>query len=409
MSDTLQFAQHPDPDQLTAFAEQALPLHEREQTLAHLAVCADCRQIVFLAQQAAEPEPVSAPKATPAKAWFSGWHLAWAGAAALAGIVGLTVYLRTLPTAAPAPQAIATAAPAPVVAPVVAPSVAPAQPASKPAPLAKPAVVGALTLAQPKVSAAPAKIPAAIPPPKPIFLSNGALDRLDSESRNLTALARTREATASPGVLPQPAAIHGGMVGMAAASPAPVKVAPAPPQVALGRTTAQTAPNPVPPTNLVALDQVQMAANIPPPPPPPAAPKPVTPGGPSQSQQFTQQAAQTVTVAAAPTITVSGAADISVVDATSATSEIVFGKPLPSKLPTLATAANGAATVAIDRAGSVFFSKDRGAHWKRVAAKWSGKAARIDFNAATKPAAFELTTDGGTVWTSQDGQSWKLR
>ena len=40
---------HPDPDQLSAFAEQALPAHEYQETLAHLATCPHCRAIVTLA------------------------------------------------------------------------------------------------------------------------------------------------------------------------------------------------------------------------------------------------------------------------------------------------------------------------------------------------------------------------
>ena len=48
MSDLTQFGQHPDADQLTAFVEHALPPHEREQTLAHLATCEHCRAVVAL-------------------------------------------------------------------------------------------------------------------------------------------------------------------------------------------------------------------------------------------------------------------------------------------------------------------------------------------------------------------------
>jgi len=72
---------HPDAEQLTAFAEQALPRHERERTLAHLAVCGTCRATVFLAQQAA---PEAAPQRVPARRpWFSGWNLVWPAVAAL--------------------------------------------------------------------------------------------------------------------------------------------------------------------------------------------------------------------------------------------------------------------------------------------------------------------------------------
>jgi hypothetical protein len=45
---------HPDPDLLTAFAEQALSAAERDGVLAHLALCGDCREVVALAVPAAE-------------------------------------------------------------------------------------------------------------------------------------------------------------------------------------------------------------------------------------------------------------------------------------------------------------------------------------------------------------------
>jgi hypothetical protein len=41
---------HPDPDVLTAFIERALPDGERTRVLEHLASCADCRDVVALAQ-----------------------------------------------------------------------------------------------------------------------------------------------------------------------------------------------------------------------------------------------------------------------------------------------------------------------------------------------------------------------
>src|SRR5260221_13766211 len=40
---------HPDADELTAFAEQALSATEREGLLQHLALCGDCREVVAVA------------------------------------------------------------------------------------------------------------------------------------------------------------------------------------------------------------------------------------------------------------------------------------------------------------------------------------------------------------------------
>ena len=96
MSELLQPGQHPDADQLNAFVEHALPQHEHQQTLAHLAICPDCRTIVSLSLPTVEESPVPEPE--PArKPWFSGWNLAWPAAAALAGLV-VILYVRNAAT-----------------------------------------------------------------------------------------------------------------------------------------------------------------------------------------------------------------------------------------------------------------------------------------------------------------------
>jgi hypothetical protein len=94
MSHSLQPGLHPDADQLNAFVEHALPPHEREQTLAHLAVCATCRSIVALtALPVEEPGTRPQPEAI-SKLWFSGWKLAWPVAAAFAALVPILIHLH---------------------------------------------------------------------------------------------------------------------------------------------------------------------------------------------------------------------------------------------------------------------------------------------------------------------------
>jgi hypothetical protein len=58
---------HPDAEVLSAFAESALPVAEREAVVEHLSACAPCRDIVFLAAPpASEQQQVFAvPKARP--------------------------------------------------------------------------------------------------------------------------------------------------------------------------------------------------------------------------------------------------------------------------------------------------------------------------------------------------------
>ena len=92
---------HPDADLLTAFAEQALAVAERDGILAHLALCTDCREVVALAlpEAAVEAVPVSveienvgtsisrAGKPAPPKLRFAWPSLRWAALAAGVAVV----------------------------------------------------------------------------------------------------------------------------------------------------------------------------------------------------------------------------------------------------------------------------------------------------------------------------------
>jgi len=95
VNSTSQLDLHPDADSLNAFVEQALAMPEREQILAHLAACSRCRQVIFLAQQAAaEAEaPATQPTNQPT-AWYWNWRLAWVPATALAAALALVITLH---------------------------------------------------------------------------------------------------------------------------------------------------------------------------------------------------------------------------------------------------------------------------------------------------------------------------
>ena len=92
---------HPDADVLAAFAEKSLSDRERAPVLAHLAICADCREVVAVATLA-ELEPVSAnvvqgEETAPGRSWFRWPVLRWGAAAALArGSEGADVTIRLL-------------------------------------------------------------------------------------------------------------------------------------------------------------------------------------------------------------------------------------------------------------------------------------------------------------------------
>ena len=77
MNTTPQLELHPDAENLNAFAEQALAAPERERILVHLAGCSRCRQVIFLAQQAAGDAVTPAARPTSESvSWFWNWRIA---------------------------------------------------------------------------------------------------------------------------------------------------------------------------------------------------------------------------------------------------------------------------------------------------------------------------------------------
>ena len=111
---------HPDPDLLTAFAEQTLSAAEREGVLQHLAVCGDCREVIAIALPASESVfvPQGAPEEEEAAAtvrqprprmnWF-GW-LGLRGAALAAGVLVVASVLILRPGKQPQPRVESTVA-----------------------------------------------------------------------------------------------------------------------------------------------------------------------------------------------------------------------------------------------------------------------------------------------------------
>jgi Carboxypeptidase regulatory-like domain len=133
-------------------------------------------------------------------------------------------------------------------------------------------------------------------------------------------------------------------------------------------------------------------------------------------------ATQTVAVSAAATNTQTEKKD------TSSTREPLA---LPSKLPVASMVSRDPQLLALDTAGTLFFSKNEGRHWKIVRAVWPGRAAQLgvaveevpvgvssalransmakQHSLATAPvrlSVFRLTTEGGETWISLDGFHW---
>src|ERR1700720_4680073 len=94
---------HPDPNFLAAFADETLTKTERVQVLEHLARCADCRDIVFLATP--EFETAGAMTPAPSSGWLRGPVLRWGALAASVAVVMVAV---TLPRMSRHPALVAT-------------------------------------------------------------------------------------------------------------------------------------------------------------------------------------------------------------------------------------------------------------------------------------------------------------
>jgi len=438
MSDTLQFDLHPDADQINAFAEGVLTERDRAQTLAHLADCAQCRQVLFLVQES-QPQELAAPEPVSGwRGWFTPLTVLGTGAALLAGAALIVFTLRGPHAPAPSQTARVEAPTAPAV--TQAPAVVPAaQPKA-------PAIMGAM-------AAAPAKVPAAVPPSSmamkltPPRLANAP--PVLSMAKPMGASIANNDKNPSPvrlgnpelrALSPKPATpvnMGGGMHGMPSSNTgsssassivmlgsgapagtalkskdgAPVKIA----GVAGGSGSGIGGPAKASP----------MAAA-------PSAPRSVT---------------ETVEVnAAAATIDTQSATSGAVLDQgrvenlpldgrNAATfSALSQRKPLPSKLPAVMSASNGKLLLAADSAGALFLSTNGGKHWKAVKPQWQGKVAALTLSptitdrimgaedetaaAATvtvpakgtnQPSEFQLTTNAGVVWTSADGLNWQRR
>ena len=349
MNDLLQPGQHLDPDQLNAFVEGVLPEHERRESLAHLADCPHCRQIVFLAQQANEPVPVKA--AATWRDWFRFSPLSMVGAAsaALACALIATVALHLHHSAPPPPttetakiESVQNLPPVPREdARSAAPS-APARPAAKAIPLPP----------------APQSLASSAPPADAI---QGGTISADTRTNEDNARVTTKLRRAEP-------------------SQASTALAPAPPYSPSASTADPLAGASV--ENLPVNGRALINAHA----------------------RVTTSITQTLQAKAGL-------------------------QPLPSKLPIATTVSSGALILAADSAGTLFVSKNGGEPWQAVEQQWQGKVVRLALvpqaidqlalkkqqaemkdstdNRVVAPSSFQLTTEAGVIWVSDDGMRWR--
>jgi hypothetical protein len=396
MNDLLQSGLHPDADQLNAFVENALPAHERELTMDHLAFCPDCRAIVSLSLPPAlmpalpQPEPARQPSLF---GWaFPGWKVVWPVATVFAALVPMVLYLhKASPRAENAgPIQVADSRPPaapPSVPPVVgstpssrtggatAPQVNPARARKAEAP-ASPSASVALP-APPRAQSTGAARPA-IPgnAPKPLDTTNATLGgTIENELYTQLPLSMSggpRDPSAFQYLMPgvpegTPAASSGGVqqgvyggTGQALNEDY-IEGVPVLNTARQGNASAASTAAPIAAAKQTSVQQlaVDTSSNA------------FSAGATGTSASFSSSFARGVQGRS-----------------------LVQPIHLPSGLPLLSAATSGVLTLALDNANSLFFSTDGGSHWTPVAAPWKGRAVRVGLNAGPMSAP-AMATRGG--------------
>lgn len=349
---------HPDAESLNAFAEEALGAQDRDAMMAHLAECGRCREIVFLAREAAEemvPElKVAAAACAPGGAarkepWFRSWRFAWVPVGALAALVTVAYVVHVRHKELAAEQALVAAVRTAEIAKAeVKP---PMEMQAAPPAIATQTLAGKMTSSAAPTVAVKAVTPMAAPP------AVGAMASSNSAGVALSAGA----VRASAGL---EAAVHEPEAQVAER------------QEAIEHASAAYE------SSVTAEKRLRASA-----------------GGPAKEMQSRGL------TAAAPAL-----ARDAIASETSEDRSVTFSKVkravLPSGLAAIGTATNPSCTVAVDAAGGVFVRADAGRPWESVAKQWSGRAVAVRRGTA---AVIELVNDRGQVWVSTDGRTWAAK
>jgi hypothetical protein len=358
VNSNLQTDLHPDADSLNAFAEEALGAAEREQILAHMTRCSRCREVVYLAQKAADAEALETGSATPPGRWYKSWRFVWVPAAALAAALALVVTFYPRHTA-----------PAPEMAKVVPQS---AQPT--PVPLEQANAGAALKPAPPAVanSVAGSGQSAALRPPPQEFALQAAPSSAFATKKNYAApspsvgtLQMRTQPQSQAQFNPEPAADAGlqrqRMTG------------------ALSANATHTSQESMKAT----VDRAQASRSL--------------PTFAAVSNRSTQAAPASFGVVNQEAI------------AGSAASRNANQPILPSGLAAISTATSQQRTLAVDPAGALFLLEGAGKHWQLVARQWTGHAIKVRVQAGAGGEVFQLTNISGFSWTSADGKTWTVQ
>lgn len=397
---------HPDAESLTAFAEQVLPLAEREEILAHMSACSRCREVVFLAQHAAEEDQstpvvlVAEERGKPRSSWFDR-RWAWIPAAACAGLIGVAVVQHNRRVATET-QTAANVAPSDALRATVSPKAALQNPVPQNEPRAAKQATVSGSVEEREIA--------------PQTLARDEAKRLDANKPTDKKDVGVRATV--PAILLAPGVSGGSIHGMMAAR---AKTSPIGGPSAANQFQQQNMANQQNTLQLSSgaqLDAANSTAN--------AAPAPR-----AESETVTVNAQA---VAPTPSAPMTAQAQVSVIPTTEQSEAVSlagvagFSKKqkasLPSGLDALSVASRADRTIALDTKGALFLSEDGGKHWKPVRTQWTGRAVLVrSLNTMEKGNAlgaqgalkmsptprFELVTDNLQTWLSADGNIWTLQ
>ncbi len=356
MNNKTQLDFHPDAETLSAFAERVLANQEHEEISAHLAICEMCRQVVFLAQEAATQEELAAlsvgKAGTTRKSWFWNWRFLWAPAAAMAMALMLALYVHLNRTTKEMEMAKATQQASPLA--MTGNGADASHPTEVPpaagVPMRKPGVASNR------------------PPGMPMTQFHSAVS-----GEKGTAVAGGTEKMAAPGSIgatpPKPGSVD-------EFKPQPVESAGASePLRADVMTQAQASE-----TEAERSREERQGQSV-------------DAKGKDTSPAFAPASPPAVGFAAGIKATRAVALNAPKVSA------------LPTGMPATSTVKGTRATVALDETGNMFVSTDNGSHWESVARQWSGRAVTVRTQTKT-PEIYELVNDHGQRWVSPDGLVW---
>jgi hypothetical protein len=420
MTATSQHGFHPDAESLSAFSEQVLQERERTEVLMHLAVCGRCREVVALATKAADAGGMAAAaptrKTAAPNAWWKQWRMIWIPTAVVSAFAAasILVYIERSDRHA-ANIRIAEQNPISVTTPPSKP--APTEQAKVEPPSAEvPATPPVHTAKKPR-STAPEPPPAAAPPVVDAQMpSESAVPEPEaSEPRQMAqveAYRETQRSSRAQAMQATPGLAAGGMPPPASppdsgAIEAEKKRAEQQRQAEPDRSQMRSLKARVAPFAVSGADTA-----------PPAG---TTESAPAAPQSGVQPAAAPEAV---PMLGIEHGRN--------------FPAPvepfqLPSGLAAVSNASGNHVLLAIDKAGALFLSEDRGVTWQRIDRQWTGRAVAVrrqpgdhdvvpaapavqngttdkpsgDASATSPPSAsFELSNDKNQTWMSTDGRTW---